>query len=191
MFKSFIEGNAVHHSLARVITIHGTHYLKIKKNVGYFVFGHNYFLEDGIESYNVLEGNLAMKTVELHSLLVSDQSAASYWITRPNNYIKGNHAAGGDWYGFWYEIHNHPLESNMNPDICPQGERILQFKDNVAHGFTRYGLRINALQSREKPCKTGRSDFFDSEPQEGTDQNKPILSTFENFLAFNCRDNGV
>jgi len=108
MFKSFIEGNAVHHSLARVVTIHGTHYIRIKKNVGYWVYGHNYFLEDGIESFNVVEGNLAMKTVEVHSLLVSDQSSASFWITRPNNYIRGNHAAGGDWYGFWYEIHNHP-----------------------------------------------------------------------------------
>lgn len=119
MFKSLVEGNAVHHALARIVTIHGTNYLRVRKNVGYFVFGHNYFLEDGIESNNMLEGNLAIKTVELHSLLVSDQSAASYWVTRPNNYIKSNHAAGGDWYGFWYEIHNHPQESNMNPDVCP------------------------------------------------------------------------
>jgi len=119
MFKSYVEGNAVHHALARVVTIHGTHYIKIKKNVGYYVYGHNYFLEDGIESYNTLENNLAMKTVELSTLLVSDQTAASYWITRPNNYIKGNHAAGGDWYGFWFEIHKHPIEFNSNPNICP------------------------------------------------------------------------
>lgn len=108
MFKSYVEGNAVHHSLARVVTIHGTHYLRIKKNVGYYVYGHNYFLEDGIESYNIVEDNLAIKTVELQSLLVSDQTAASFWITRPNNYVRNNHAAGGDWYGYWYEIHDHP-----------------------------------------------------------------------------------
>lgn len=79
----------------------------------------------------------------------------------------------------------------MNPDVCPQGERILEFKDNVAHGYKRYGLRINALQSREKPCFTNRIDFKDGKPGEPTDSNKPILSKFENFLAFNCRDNGV
>lgn len=68
---------------------------------------------------------------------------------------------------------------------------MLEFKDNVAHGYKRYGLRINALQSREKPCSTGRVDFRNGVPGESTDVNKPILSVFENFLAFNCRDNGV
>lgn len=191
MFKSYIEGNAVHHSLARVITIHGTHYLRVTQNVGYFVFGHNYFLEDGIESYNTLDGNLAMKTVELHSLLVSDQTAASFWVTRPNNFIKNNHAAGGDWYGFWYEIHSHPQEENMNPDVCPQGEKILLMKNNVAHGFTKYGLRINKLASRTVACKTTRQDFPGHLSKEPTEINVPVLSVFEDFLAFKCRDHGV
>lgn len=68
---------------------------------------------------------------------------------------------------------------------------MLEFKDNVAHGYKRYGLRINALQSREKPCWKNRDDFKDGKPMEPTDSNKPILSVFENFLAFNNRDNGV
>lgn len=191
MFKSFVEGNAVHHGLARVVTIHGTHYIKIKKNVGYFVYGHNYFLEDGIESYNTLEGNLAMKTVELSTLLVSDQTAASYWITRPNNYIRKNHAAGGDWYGFWFEIHHHPIEFNSNPDICPQGEQLLEFSDNVAHGMTKYGIRLNKLASRTHPCVDPLNAFVDGKENDPVAHNKPVLSEFKNFLAFKCRDNGV
>jgi len=45
---SFVRGNAVHESFARVVTIHGVHNLLIEKNVGYRVRGHNFFVEDGI-----------------------------------------------------------------------------------------------------------------------------------------------
>jgi hypothetical protein len=41
---SFARGNAVHHSYARVITIHGVYYLTVEYNVGYRVHGHNYFV---------------------------------------------------------------------------------------------------------------------------------------------------
>ena len=46
--ESYVRGISVHHSKARVLTIHGTHQLTVEKNVGYFVKGHNIFLEDGI-----------------------------------------------------------------------------------------------------------------------------------------------
>lgn len=46
--KSYVRGIAVHHSFARVLTIHGTHFLTVEKNVGYNVQGHNIFVEDGI-----------------------------------------------------------------------------------------------------------------------------------------------
>ena len=35
-------------------------------------------------------------------ILQSDISVASFWITNPTNHLIGNHAAGGDFYGFWY-----------------------------------------------------------------------------------------
>lgn len=41
---SFVRGISVHHSHARVLTIHGTHYLLVEKNVGYNVKGHNIFV---------------------------------------------------------------------------------------------------------------------------------------------------
>ena len=57
--------------------------------------------------------------------------------------MTNNVAAGGDWYGFWYEIKDHPEESSSNPNICPQGEPILLFSNNIAHSMLKYGLRIN------------------------------------------------
>lgn len=42
--QSYVIGNAVHHSYARILTIHGVHYLTVQWNVGYRVQGHNFFL---------------------------------------------------------------------------------------------------------------------------------------------------
>ena len=42
------------------MTIHGTHEAMIKNTVGYNTFGHGFFLEDGIESYNTMIGNLGV-----------------------------------------------------------------------------------------------------------------------------------
>lgn len=44
MPESSVVGIAVHHSYARVLTIHATHYLLVEKNVGYHVKGHNIFI---------------------------------------------------------------------------------------------------------------------------------------------------
>lgn len=41
---SSITGISVHHSYARVLTIHGTHFLTVQNNVGYYVEGHNIFI---------------------------------------------------------------------------------------------------------------------------------------------------
>ena len=35
-------------------------------------------------------------------MLQSDISVSSYWITNPFNIVRNNHAAGGDFYGYWY-----------------------------------------------------------------------------------------
>jgi len=51
---SFADGNAVHHSLARVTTIHGTQYLKVTNSVGYYISGHAIFIEDGAEMHNLV-----------------------------------------------------------------------------------------------------------------------------------------
>lgn len=121
MPDSSVRGMAVHHSYARVLTIHGTHFLLVEKNVGYFVKGHNIFIEDGIETNNVIQDNLMISSINSLTLLQSDISVASYWITNPYNTVRRNHAAGSDFYGFWYEIKEHPDGPSATSDICPMG----------------------------------------------------------------------
>ena len=60
LFDSLVEGNSIHDSFARCVTIHGVHYLRVLKNVGYNAMGHCIFLEDGIETNNVIEDNLVL-----------------------------------------------------------------------------------------------------------------------------------
>ena len=51
----------------------------------------------------------------------TDISVASYWVTNPSNHLRHNHAAGGDFYGFWYEIKEHPDGPSARNDVCPIG----------------------------------------------------------------------
>ena len=101
---SFSRGNAVHDSFARILTIHGVHHLLVEHNVGYNVKGHNFFVEDGIETNNIIRYNLAISSIATSRMMATDTSVASFWITNPSNDVYGNHAAGSEFYGMWYEL---------------------------------------------------------------------------------------
>jgi len=65
--------------------------------------GHTYFIEDAIETNNLLENNLAIMTKRSWSLLNTDMTPSNFWITNPNNIFRNNHAAGSDRYGYWFD----------------------------------------------------------------------------------------
>ena len=56
--------------------------------------GHTYFVEDGLESKNIITGNLAAVTRELFVGLGTDATPASYWLVNGDNYVANNVAAG-------------------------------------------------------------------------------------------------
>jgi len=140
--SSFVKGNAVHDSFARLVTLHGIRFLKVTKNVGYNIFGHNYFIEDGSESKNLVEYNLGMNTKMIWTLVNTDITAATFWVTNPHNIIRHNRAAGGEFYGFWYELRKNPIGPTATPDICPDAMPNGEFFDNYAHSYAKFGLRI-------------------------------------------------
>ena len=49
----------------------------------------------------------------------TDVSVANYWCTNPDNILRNNNAAGSQFYGFWYELMEHPLGPTTDPNICP------------------------------------------------------------------------
>ena len=69
--------------------------------------GHGYFLEDGAETGNLIAGNLGVRTRNTatgEGVLPTDSRAATFWITNPDNTVRGNVAAGSDGFGFWYAL---------------------------------------------------------------------------------------
>ena len=64
--------------------------------------------QDGSETNNAFVGNLGCMTMRAMSLLESDQTPSTFWITNPDNIFEDNVAAGGDAFGFWINLPRHP-----------------------------------------------------------------------------------
>jgi len=102
--QSYIIGNTINTSFNRAFTMHGTSYLRITDNVVYNAMGHNIFIEDAVERHNQVHRNLVTMTKRSWSLLNTDTSPGSFWITNPDNDFIDNHAAGSDRYSYWYDL---------------------------------------------------------------------------------------
>jgi len=72
-----------------------------------------------------------------HTLLPSDNTVASYWITNPDNTFIDNVAAGSDENGFWLSLPEHPQgafkDSPASKTIWPRRTPLREFRGNVAH----------------------------------------------------------
>jgi len=188
--NSYIKGNTIQQSFNRACTIHGVHYLRITQNVAYNVKGHNFFIEDAAETKNFLENNLAILTRRSWSLLNSDQTPASFWITNPDNIFRGNHAAGSTNYGYWFDTKPNPTGPSFDPNICPENTPLGEFSNNVAHSNGRYGLRIfHKLIPRTYPCMPIVEDA--SRPDDIYWKNPLIPAVFQNFTSYKNQRNGA
>ena len=110
----YITNSSIHKSFQRCVTVHATHNSTVENNVCYDFRGHGYFLEDGIETGNVIRGNIGFGGKLPHAskvLLSSDDrnfttdlrfpATATFWISHPQNTVTNNIAAGSMGTGFW------------------------------------------------------------------------------------------
>ncbi|XDV34188.1 hypothetical protein PO909_004380 [Leuciscus waleckii] len=141
-FKSYVRGCGIHQSYNRAITIHNTHNLLVERNVIYNIMGGAFFIEDGIETGNILQYNLAIFVKQSTSLLNDDVTPAAYWVTNPNNTIRHNAAAGGTHFGFWYRMHDHPDGPSYDANICQKRVPLGEFFNNTVHSQGWFGLWI-------------------------------------------------
>ncbi|GAX81123.1 hypothetical protein CEUSTIGMA_g8557.t1 [Chlamydomonas eustigma] len=109
-----------------------------------FMLLYSFFLEDGVESGNIFDGNLGFVTRASQALLNTDTSPATFWITHPNNTYRNNVGAGSTMgYGFWYSLASFPTGPSATTTVCPKFTPLGEFSNNRAHSNMFYGLRIH------------------------------------------------
>lgn len=150
--ESFQRNVSVHHSWNRGTAIHGTNYLRMQHCVLYSNMGHTVFIEDGVEEFNRVEGNLGIKTMPSMNLLNTDQTPAVFWIVTGKNYILNNHAVASRRYGLWFRPEISATGTSVNtPDVHPINIPVLEFDGNVGHSNGKYGLRVFDIYLPNEP----------------------------------------
>src|SRR5512139_4145187 len=93
--------------------------------------GENSFTNENRQTYRT--ASLSGKD----TLLPSDNTVASYWITNPDNTFIDNVAAGSDANGFWISLPEHPIGAFEGTEIAqtvwPRRTPLREFRGNVAH----------------------------------------------------------
>src|SRR5690606_22454253 len=86
------------------------------------------------------ENRPALLQASFHSgntLLPSDNTVSSFWITNPDNIYIDNVAAGSDQIGFWLSLPEHPngqfLGTEISAQTWPRRTLMREFRGNVAH----------------------------------------------------------
>ena len=140
----YFAGNSVWGSFNRCVTVHGSDNARVENNVCYDHLGHGYFLEDGAETGNLVAGNLGLGTKSTgEGVLPTDDRAATFWITNPDNTIRGNAAAGSTGFGFWYALPAAPTGLSTGQPELPRNTPLREFSNNVAHTNRRGGLHVD------------------------------------------------
>ena len=127
------------------------------------------------------------------TLLPSDNTVASFWITNPDNSFIDNVAAGSDENGFWLSMPEHPQgafkDSDVSKTIWPRRTPFRAFRGNVSHsnfdGFmfdrninedNTFDLSFSALTPLQNPA----------------DPNSEMVETdFANLTSYKNRNGGV
>ena len=79
----------------------------------------------------------APTSTDRRGLLPTDTRAATFWITNPDNTIRGNVAAGSEAFGFWYALPAAPTGLSTGSPQLPRTTPLREFSGNVAHSNRR------------------------------------------------------
>jgi len=155
MRGSSVTGASIWDSGNRWITIHGTNYLVVRDCVGYRSVGHGFYLEDGSETYNVLDRNLAVqaftgKPLPGQFLPFDRNDGAGFWWANSLNSFTCNVAVECDRYGYRYEATPSESAPLVRPVLRADGRRedldirtlpFVRFQGNEAHSQL-YGMNL-------------------------------------------------
>lgn len=194
---SYLRNSSIHHSNNRCATVHGTHRVVVSGNACFDHAGHGFFLEDGAERDNVIANNLGFGTRapdEDRRLLPSDSSPATFWITNPDNVVRGNVAAGSDGHGFWIALPEHPtgLFAMLYPGqaraMWNRRMRLTRFTGNKAHSNGEDGLHFDRGPRPDGEIETAHHHAH-ANPAD-TDS-KSLVTSMRGFTAYKNRGHGA
>jgi cell migration-inducing and hyaluronan-binding protein len=216
----YIKNSAIHDTYSRCVTVHGTNYLSVENNVTYNNIGHCFFLEDAVEHGNQFVHNLGILT-KCHPdapcvptnlapfgqssasnfdtagqnakdiLLPSDNTAATFWITNPDNIYRDNVAAGSDSTGFWFALPEHPTGKFEGTEISkatwPRRTQVREFKGNTAHSNFDGFLFDRGPRADGHFAVGGHISLVNP-----ADANGPqVASVIEDFTSYKNRNGGL
>jgi G8 domain len=186
----YARNNSIYRSFNRCITVHGSHAASVEGNVCHDHLGHGYFLEDGNESRNSIVGNLGVLgrvPATNERLLASDSRPATFWITNPDNTVRGNVAAGSNGFGFWYALPEHPTGLSTSASIWPRHTALREFSGNVAHSN-----RSGALNVDDGPLPDGTTQTTYYAPRSDPAlASATVTADFHDFVAYKHRGRAV
>ncbi|MGL4573536.1 MAG: G8 domain-containing protein, partial [Burkholderiaceae bacterium] len=144
-----VTGSSVWDSKNRCITIHGTNDVTLDGNICYDIAGHAVFLEDAVERRNIITNNLVLKVRKPATPLIDSdkdlftRGPSGFWLTNPDNIVKGNIAGDAQGNGYWMAFPKTPLGINKSVAIRPQHLKFGVFDDNVAHSNNKIGIQLD------------------------------------------------
>jgi hypothetical protein len=174
-----VVGASIWDSHNRWITVHNTSYLVVRDCVGYKSIGHGFFLEDGSETYNLFDRNLAVQSLRGRKLpdqvLPFDSNLGSgFWWANSLNSFTRNVAVECDQDGFRYHVVTtggfDPVQPVLTRDGSVERKDIrtlpfLRFEDNEAHCQRFFGLNLGGTSFGGVPPLVGeyrgKLDFED------------------------------
>jgi hypothetical protein len=191
MRGSSVIGASIWDSDNHWLTVHGSRYLVIRDCVGYQSVGHGFYVEDGTETYNVFDRNLAVRATAAEplpqqALPFDHNDGAGFWWANCLNVFTRNVACDCGRYGFRFEAAPTAGFDLRLPIRQPDGAvkqvdlrtlPFLRFEDNEAHGVT-YGLNLGQEGSDQR----GRPDRHSGV---GPDERHPFV--IRNTKIWNAR----
>ncbi|HUR95418.1 MAG TPA: G8 domain-containing protein, partial [Gemmatimonadales bacterium] len=179
----YFVGSSVWKSFNRCVTVHGTSNARVEGNVCHDHLGHGYFLEDGVETGNLIAGNLGLgthATATGEGVLPTDTRAATFWVTNPDNTVRGNAAAGSEAFGFWYALPASPTGLSTGSPLLPRTTPLREFSANVAHSNRRAGLNVD-----DGPMPDGNTEVvFYSPRTDPSNANTAVVADFTGLTAY-------
>lgn len=186
----YFKESSVWHTYNRCVTVHGTRNAVVSGNVCYDDIGHGYFLEDGAETGNLFEDNLAIlnqRPAAGEALIPSDLTPAAFWITNPDNTYRRNVAAGSRGFGFWFAFPAAPTGLSTGALDRPRETALREFTDNVAHSNSNTGLMVDQGPKADLTLETVHYS-----PKQIPGTNSPAVTAyFQNFTAWKHASRGV